>query len=98
MEDIIKNLRTENAYNNVELDKRLKDIEKKDEEILDLKNENIMLKSKNVNSKHNCQVCENKFKSKIDLESHIKDDHIRYLEGSKEFLARLQDMSKSLVD
>ena len=39
-----------------------------------------------------------KFKSKIEFESQTKNDHIRYLERSKEFLARLQDMSKGLVD
>ena len=98
MEDIIKNLRNENAHKDVELDKRLKDIEKKDQEIIDLKNENnILLKAKTGNSEHKCQVCENKFKSKIDLESHTKNDHIRYFERSKEFLARLQDMSNGYI-
>ena len=103
LEETIKNLRADNKQKDLDLTKKAKIIEKKDKDIKDLTEENLLLKGRVENvekskEEKSCQVCHNKFKTKLDLDCHIKDVHKLDLIRSKEFIARLQDISNNLVD
>ena len=113
------NLKTANKQKDFDLVTKEKTIEKKETESKYLKDEKILLNKKNDNldkanneSEICCQVCEDKFKTKTDLKSHIANKHKVnadstqclnckdnvHLMKSKECIARLQVISKDLVE
>ena len=96
----IKLIKARNEELKAEIDIQVESIEKKDIAIKGLEQENVELKCVIEKSRIEtiCQVCEKIFENETDLENHIKEEHVKTLVKSKEFIARLQEISKGLIN